>query len=157
MMRKRALSLIEVIISLVIISVIIMALIPAFSASLKQTTISGQKSQSVRFMEFLGRLVVTGNPAALPAAGNTQVSWDYGELKQTFNELTNATQGMSTPDNYKASVKTNGTVTLSGVTSIQYDIEVCFKKTGEEHCQKASTFGPSTSAGSTIDYLPGIN
>ncbi len=156
-MSKKALSLVEVIISLVIISVIIVALIPAFSASLKQTTISGQKSQSVRFMEFLGRLVVTGNPIALPAAGDTQVSWDYGELKQTFDELTNTSQGMSTPNNYKATVKTNGTVSLSGVTSIQYDIEVCFKKTGEEHCQQASTFGPAISSGSVIDYLPGIN
>ena len=156
-MKKKALTLIEVIISLVIISIIIMALVPAFSSGLKQTTIAGQKSQSVRFLEFLGRLVVTGNSQVLPPANSGQISWGYGELKQNFNELSSTIENMATPDYYRASVTKHGTVDLSGVTSIQYDLEVCFKKNDEEYCQKAVTFGPAVNSGSSIDYLPGIN
>ncbi len=156
-MRLKALSLVEVVISMVIISLIIMALMPAFSSSLKQTTIAGQKGQSVRFMEFLGRLVVIGDPIALPLAGDSQKSWNYRELAYTFNELSSAQQSIETPENYRASVTANGTVNISGVTSIQYDVEVCFMKNAEEYCQQASTFGPALSTGSSIDYLPGIN
>jgi len=156
-MKKQALSLIEVIIAMVIISIIIVALMPAFSASLKQTTIAGQKGQAIRFMEFLGRLAVTGDVNVLPGNSETQKSWDYGELSNSFIELYSPGQDITSPEKYRATITKNGTVSLSGVSSIQYDLEVCFMKTGEEYCQRASTFGPAVSTGSSIDYLPGIN
>ena len=156
-MRKQALSLVEVIISMVIISIIIAALMPAFSASLKQTTIAGQKGQSIRFMEFLGRMAVTGDPTVLPGNTQTQKSWNYGDLTNSFIELYSSGQNMASPEKYRATVTKNGTVNLSGVSSIQYDLEVCFMKNGEEYCQQASTFGPALATGSSIDYLPGIN
>ena len=137
---NKALTLIETIIAVVVMTIIFVALMPALSASLQQTTVAGQRSQAIKIVNYLGQRVMNRDWYVTPRYRYNSKNWDYGSLPQQFNELKSG-DNISNLNQYRAEVYSAGNVGLPGMGAGQYDISVCFKKAGQEHCAKASTFG----------------
>ncbi len=137
---KRALTLIETIISVVVMTIIFVALMPALSASLQQTTVAGQRSQAIKIVNYLSQRVMNKDWRVTPRYTTTTKEWDYGVLGRQFSELYSG-NNISNLDNYRAEVYSAGNVHIPGMWAGQYDISVCFNKAGQEYCSKASAFG----------------
>ena len=141
--RAQGLTLIEVLIAIVIVSLTMTLLSGAIISSVKNDRNSGQRTQAAQVMNVMSRLVVEGAAGIIPSASATEVTWDYGDLKTTFPELTNK-KGLSNPDLYRATVTRTGDLILAGVRVRQYDLEVCWQSGAEEKCVAGFTAGPTT-------------
>jgi len=153
--QEDGLTLIEVMMAIAVFGLLLTVLGTALVGAMRSNTLAGQRTQAVQVLNFLGRRVVGGDDLVLPAAGRT-LSWNYGQLKTAFRDLSDQ-GGFSNPDNYRASVTSAGAITLATSSAVQYDVQVCFRRGGNENCLDTATIGPAPVAGGTAPLLPGIN
>jgi type II secretory pathway pseudopilin PulG len=148
-MKKTGFTIIEVLISLAILIIAITILSSTVIGSVRHDKNSGQKTQAVEFLNFLGRYAADGNSSVIPNLATTQRVLDYGSLKSTFPNFVDQ-GGFSNPDLYKATVTRTGTVNLSSASANQYDIQVCWKDRALEMCISAITLGPDSPGRSAL-------
>lgn len=144
--RQSGLTLVEVTLALAVIGILVAAFTTSIATNFRVTSTSGQDTQAVQVLNFIGRQVVGANPSTLPPQ-DEPIIWGYGDLTTTFTDLQDE-GGFSDPDNYKVTVTDNGSVGFSGAgfTITRYDIEVCYQRS-EEHCM----------TGTTLSYRPSLN
>lgn len=155
---RQGLTIIEVLIAMVILSMILTAFAGVVVSSIQQNAIAGGRTASVRLLDYFGRRVAEGDAAVLPTSGNSSVSWDYGSLKSSFPDLANGRQ-FSKPELYRAAVINQGTpawATANGLDLVSYQVSICWQSSGVESCTDALTIGPLASS-SGAPPLPGIN
>ncbi len=153
--RNMGLTLIETLVALVLLGVITGAVVTTYVSSIQQNFNSGQRTQSVQLLNFLGRRVAGGDELLL--AGDSSLTWDYGELLTVFPELEGEV-GLGQAANYRASVTNLGEISLADARMVQYEILVCARAQGDETCVEGRTAGPQP--GDPSDgpgALPGIS
>lgn len=156
--KQRGMTLLEVMIALGILIVVMGALATILTDSIRFNASSGQRTQAVQILNYLGRQIVGGNANLMPANGS-QISWDYGQLASAFPDLDQGGH-YANPDNYRARISNNGqpaSLAGSGVSLDQYEIEVCWKNSGKDVCVKATALSSPPPTGGTPPPLPGIN
>jgi prepilin-type N-terminal cleavage/methylation domain-containing protein len=145
--QRQGLTLVEVIVSLAILTVVLAAFSTSVVGNMRQNSSSGSRTGAVRFLDHLGRLVVEGSSDVLPTNSSTPRTWAYGSL-DTLPELSNE-GGFGDPNLYKAKV-TTGTqpswATSEGLALIAYTLEVCWKNSGKDTCVQATALGPTNSS-----------
>ncbi|KGQ22990.1 prepilin-type N-terminal cleavage/methylation domain-containing protein [Thermus filiformis] len=154
-MKAKGLTLLEVILSLAIVSLVLLALSASLVSSLRQTAITGGRTQAVQILNYLGRRVAGGESALLPTG---TLSFDYGTLRNRFPDLPREAR-FANPDLYRAAITNLGTPAWAGNLALplnEYRIQVCWRQSGQESCTEARTFSSPPSAGDAPP-LPGIN
>lgn len=155
-MKRRGLSLVEVLIALAVVAVAFAILSTALVSQLRVSGNANARTQTTQYLNYLGRLVVGGTAAALPAVGES-LAWDYGELGTAFPDLPVA-GGLEGADRYRARIDSVAAITYVGATGVQYRVTVCSMTPTGESCSVAATIGPAPLAsGGTPPPLPGIN
>lgn len=153
---RLGLSLVETLLAITVLGVVVTAVSATMVGSVKQNTVSGQRTQAVQVLNFVGRRVTGGDTAVIPAEGQT-LAWDYGQLAAAFPSLERE-GGFADPALYRAEVTNRGPVAFGGGEAHQYDLRACFRRDGAEHCLDAQTFGPSLQpGGGGTPALPGIS
>ena len=152
------LTLVEVLVATAILGTVLAFLSSTMLQSIRVNGISGRRVQTTQLVNYLGRRVVGGESALLPAGDGDEIAWGYGELSAAFPDLEREAGGFSDPNAYRASVTRVGTVTFLGAQAVRYDIRSCSVLQGDETCVTAGTFGPrAVAAGGGSPLLPGIN
>ncbi|GAA5335608.1 prepilin-type N-terminal cleavage/methylation domain-containing protein [Thermus hydrothermalis] len=148
----------EVLIALSILALVLLAFNAVLVSSLRQTSVSGARTQAVQVLNYLGRRIVGGDTFLL--AGATPIVYGYGELRQTFPDLPQEAR-FANPDLYRVEIANVGTPSWAnalGVSVNEYRIRVCWRQGGQEHCTEARTFSaPPSGSGSSSPPLEGIN
>lgn len=157
---RQGMTIIEVLIAMVILSMILTAFAGVVVSSIKQNSIAGGRTASVRLLDYFGRRVAEGDAAVLPAGSDSTATWDYGSLKSSFPELANGRQ-FDKPELYRAMVTAQGApgwATANGLALVSYEVSVCWKSAGVESCTDALTVGPAApTTTSSPPPLSGIN
>ncbi|APD08863.1 MULTISPECIES: type IV pilus modification PilV family protein [Thermus] len=159
-MRRSAqgLTLLEVLIALSILALVLLAFNAVLVSSLRQTSVSGARTQAVQILNYLGRRIVGGDSFLL--SGSTSIVYGYGELRQNFPDLPQEAR-FANPDLYRAEIRNAGSPSWAnnlGVSVNEYRIQVCWRQAGQEHCTEARTFSaPPSGSGSAPPPLEGIN
>lgn len=155
-MKQDGLTIIEVIIAVAIIAIVMGTLTTTVVSNLKRTSTTNGSTQAAQVLNYLGRRVAGAQAAVLPASGST-LSWNYGELETAFPDIASE-KGVSDPKFYSAKITNSSTVSLAGATVVQYDLSVCHRLGGGEHCLSGITFGPSPANATNPEFfLPGVN
>ena len=145
-------TLLEVLFALGILGIVLAMFMTSFVSTLRQDASSGQRTQAVRVLDYLGRLVVNNDSRLVPddAGGGGGIpfpAWNYGDLGTNFQELSD--NGFGDPANYRATVLPLEVVTFESVSMVHYQVEVCWQTSQDESCVIADTIAPPlTSAGS---------
>lgn len=143
MMQSKGLTIVEVLIAIVILSLTMTLLAGAIVSSLRSDAQSGQRTQAAQVLNAIGRQVVEGASGVIPVVGASETNWAYGELKNTFSEMV-AKGDFANPDVYRAKVERSATpISLAGVTVSQYNVEVCWQGPDSESCIAGFTAGPN--------------
>jgi prepilin-type N-terminal cleavage/methylation domain-containing protein len=142
--KNQGFTIIEVLISLAILLIAVTILSSTVIGSVRTDRNSGQRTQAVQFLNYIGRYAVEGSSKVIPASPATTKDLAYGTFGTTFPEVLDQ-DGFSDPDLYKATIKNAATVTLAGMTGIQYDITVCWRDGSGETCIAGTTVGPDAS------------
>jgi prepilin-type N-terminal cleavage/methylation domain-containing protein len=158
---KSGLTLVEVLVSIVIISIVLVAFASVIVANIRQNAMSGNRTAAASLMNYLGRRAVEGQGAVLPAAPDTEKKWDYTKLRDSFPDLTKENQSAN-PDVYRAEVINVGAPAWAAAMSLtSYTIRVCFKATDApngESCVESQTLAPvSTGAAAPQPIVNGLN
>ena len=127
-MRKNpGLTLLEVLIALSILSLVLLAFNAVLVSSLRQTSVSGARTQAVQILNYVGRRIVGGDAALLP--GSTPITYGYGTLRQAFPDLPQEAR-FANPDLYRVVVSNLGAPSWTsslGVSLNEYRIQVCWR------------------------------
>ena len=83
MKKALGLTLVEVLVAIAVLSLVLVAMNAVLLSSIRQTAISGSRTQAVQILNYLGRRVVGGETALLPPSGTAKV-YDYGSLGAAF-------------------------------------------------------------------------
>jgi len=154
--NRRGLSLVEVIIALAVVAIAFAILSTALVGQLRFSGNANARTQTTQYLNYLGRLVVGGDAAVLPAVGDSLV-WDYGQLGAAFPDLPGG-GGLEAADRYRAQIDSVAGITYVGATGVQYRVSVCSVTPTGESCAVGSTIGPPPLAGGgSAPPLPGIN
>ena len=138
-MKNNGLTLVEVILAMAVFGIVAAALSFSISSNLNHTSKTGQKSQAVQILNYLGRRVADSDVAVLPASTANPLAWGYGQLSSSFTEL-NDDEGLVDLSRFKAKVSEVGTVSIDEITMTQYNVEVCYKSGGnKESCIQGIT------------------
>lgn len=148
------LSLIEVLLALAVIGIVTAAFTTAVVGNLHHTSITGARTDAVQVLNYLGRRAAGGDSAVLPASGSTR-TWGYGALSTAFPDLTNH-GGLSDPSRYSAQITNAGNVTLAGTSASEFDVKVCYRAGGGEHCVAGTTMSLYPTGGGSTQPLPQI-
>lgn len=155
MKRALGLSLIEVLVAVAILATVLLALSLVIVDNLRQTSITGARTQAVQILNYVGRRLVGGGVDLLELS-----PIGYGTLRQAFPELAQEVR-YANPDLYKVEIRRHGTPSWAqnlGINVERYEIIVCWKGGGRERCVSAETYSSPPSQGSgTSPPLPGIN
>ncbi|UZX16739.1 prepilin-type cleavage/methylation domain-containing protein [Thermus sp. PS18] len=147
----------EVLVALAILSLVLVALNTTLITSLRQTSVSGARTQAVQILNYVGRRIVGGETSLLPPS---YLTYDYGTLRQVFPDLPREVH-FANPDLYRVSIENLGTPSWAsnlGVAVNEYRIQVCWRQAGKEHCTEALTYASSPLSGTpSAPLLPGIN
>ncbi|GLV47760.1 prepilin-type N-terminal cleavage/methylation domain-containing protein [Thermus sp. LT1-2-5] len=158
MKRSLGLTLLEVLIALSILSLVLLAFNAVLISSLRQTSVSGGRTQAVQILNYVGRRIVGGEAALLP--GSTPIAYGYGTLRQAFPDLPQEAR-FANPDLYRVAVSNLGTPSWAsslGVSLNEYRIQVCWRQSGQEYCTEGRTFSaPPAPSGSPPPPLEGVN
>lgn len=155
-MKNDGLTIIEVIIAVAIIAIVMGTLTTTVVSNLKRTSTTNGSTQAAQVLNYLGRRVSGAQSAVLPVS-NASFSWDYGELETAFPDLASE-KGVSDPKFYRAQITNTKSVSFAGATLVHYDLSVCHRLGGGEHCLTGITFAPSPADASDPEFfLPGIN
>lgn len=149
MKRETGLTLAEVLVALAVLGIVIAVLTTAMVTSMQQNLVSGERTQAVQILNFLGRLASGGDARVIPEnnESNNQnyVAWGYGQLPTAFTELASG-DGFMAPERYSAEVVRVGQLRI-GATLIDsmfhYRVEVCWQAAGGELCITGDTAGPA--------------
>ena len=156
-MRRRGMTIIEVLVALVIIGIAFTILSVALVGNLRQTDRFGARTQTSQFLSYLGRLVAGGDPDVL-AAADTPLTWDYGQLGAAFADLPTGSGGRDDVARYRATIEQVSAVNFVGASAAQYRITVCSTDVAGEACVNGTTLGPAPlGVGTAPPLLPGIN
>ena len=142
-MKPRGLTLIEALISMVVLSVAFSAFTALIVGNLRENAKAGARTQATQLLGYLGRQVAGGDtPAILPDNSTTPSAWGYGQLQAAFSDLTRERQ-YADVGLYRASIENRGgyTAGISGVDLVQYRISVCWRTPEGESCLRADTLG----------------
>ena len=153
---ESGLSLLEVILALAVLGILGAVFVTAMLGNLRHTNTAGQRTQSAQVLNFIGRRVAGGDTAVIPMLGDS-LTWGYGELGVAFPDI-DVDDGFADPERYRATVSAPNTITVTGATIVQYDIEVCFEAQEGESCIQGTTLGaPLNAPPGMSPPLPGIN
>lgn len=151
------LTLLEVLLSVAILSLVMLALNATLISSLRQTSVAGSRTQAVQILNYVGRRIVGGETSLL---ANPTLQFGYGTLRQNFPDLPNEVR-FANPDLYRVTIQNLGPPPWSstlGVDVYRYRIEVCWKQGGQEFCASGQTLSaPPSSGSSSPPVLEGIN
>jgi prepilin-type N-terminal cleavage/methylation domain-containing protein len=145
---RQGFTIIEVLISLAILVVAISVLSSTIIGSTRHDRNSGQRTQAVELLNYIGRYALEGSSVVIPASPATLKTINYGSVASAFPDLL-VQGGFSDPSLYKATITFKGQVALSTASANQYDINVCWKDKDQESCVLATTLGPLV-AGKTL-------
>ena len=154
---RRGLTIIEVLIAMVILSLVLMAVAGMVVGSMRQNVTAGGRTASVQLLNYLGRRAAEGDGAVIPA-GSAR-TWDYGALKTSFPDLKNE-GSFSDPERYRAQVDNLGApdwVSASGLALTTYQVSVCWESPDGETCSRTSTVGPVAPPTPNARPLDGLN
>jgi prepilin-type N-terminal cleavage/methylation domain-containing protein len=156
-MKRRGMSLVEVLVALVVIVIAVTILATAVVSNLQQTARAGNRTQTTQYLAYFGRKVAGGDAAVLAAVGSP-LAWGYGDLAAAFDDLPTGGGGLADANRYRAVVTQVGQVAFVGASAVQYSIDVCTTTTTGESCVAGNTLGPPpTASGGPPPLLPGIN
>ena len=159
MKKALGLTLVEVLVAIAVLSLVLVAMNAVLLSSIRQTAISGSRTQAVQILNYLGRRVVGGETALLPPSGTAKV-YDYGPLGTAFPDLPREVR-FADPALYKVEIANRGSPSWAsglGVAVNAYRIRVCWRQAGEARCTEAYTLSaPPGGAGPAAPPLPGIN
>lgn len=114
--------------------------------SMQQNLVSGERTQAVQILNFLGRLASGGDARVIPEnnESNNQnyVAWGYGQLPTAFTELASG-DGFMAPERYSAEVRNRGTLKIGAASMEHYRVQVCWQAAGGELCITGDTAGPA--------------
>lgn len=154
--RSLGLTLLEVVLALAVLAIIGATITTSILNNLRHTTVAGQRTQGAQVLNYLGRRVAGGDATVLPNLGES-LTWDYGELGDTFTDLQGA-DGVAEPERYRVSIDASGTITVAGASVVQYDLTICFQAQAAESCVTGTTLGaPAIEPPGSTPPLPGIN
>jgi prepilin-type N-terminal cleavage/methylation domain-containing protein len=142
--KSSGFTIIEVLISLAILLIAVTILSSTVIGSVRTDRNSGQRTQAVQFLNYIGRYAVEGNSKVIPVAPATTVNLAYGTFGATFPEILDQ-GGFSDPDFYNATISQGAAISLSGMTGRRYDITVCWRDGSGESCVAGTTVGPTAS------------
>ncbi|WP_457637413.1 prepilin-type N-terminal cleavage/methylation domain-containing protein [Oceanithermus sp.] len=158
MKKRRGMTLLEVMIAIAILAIALGALATILSNNIRFNASSGERTQAVQILNYLGRQIVGGNGSLMPPEGK-QYSWDYGQLGSAFPELDQG-GNISDPAKYRAVIYNQGqpsSLAAINVSLDQYKIEVCWRTGNKDVCVQAYTLSSQPPGGGTAPPLPGIN
>lgn len=151
------LTLLEVLLSIAILSLVMLALNATLISSLRQTSVAGSRTQAVQILNYVGRRIVGGETSLL---ANPTLRFEYGTLRQNFPDLPNEVR-FAKPDLYRVTIQNLGPPPWSstlGVEVHRYRIEVCWRQGGQEFCAIGQTLSaPPSSGNASPPLLEGIN
>lgn len=154
---SKGFSLVEVLLALAILGIVLAALNATLVTSLRQTSITGARTQAVQILNYIGRRMVGGETSLLPA---NSLTYDYGNLRQAFPDLPREVR-FANPDLYRVRIENLGSPPWTGNLGVavnEYRIQVCWRQRGGEHCAEARTYtSPPLSGTPSAPLLPGIN
>lgn len=153
-MKQQGLTMLEVMVAMVVIGIALAFFANLTSTNLRQSTVSGARTQSGQLLNYFGRRVVGGDAMVLPAAGES-LSWAYGELTGAFPDLRNE-GSFANPDRYSVRIVSNGSVSLAAANMRRYDITVC-QQGQEGTCVTGTTLGPPPAPGGGAGGGFGVN
>lgn len=151
-LAQMGLTVVEVLVSLVIIGVIVAVISTVTISSVRTDDQSGARTQAVQVLSYLGRLASSSDPALLSGAR----SWNYGELPVGFPELAQEVHH-GDPNQYRASVTEMGLVGIGSATVLLYRIQVCWEDLEAESCVSGDTAGPVTPPPGEEGFPPVVN
>ncbi|MDM7325110.1 MAG: prepilin-type N-terminal cleavage/methylation domain-containing protein [Thermus sp.] len=160
MRQSRAgLTLLEVLLAVSILSLVLLALNALLINGLRESAISGSRTQAVQILNYLGRRIAGGDTSLLVQDGSSR-TYRYGTLANSFQDLPRET-GRANPNLYQVTITNRGKPTWAdglGVDVREYEVEVCWRYSGGEACTRARTFSaPPSPNGGTTPLLEGIN
>ncbi|WP_240307670.1 prepilin-type N-terminal cleavage/methylation domain-containing protein [Thermus caldifontis] len=155
--QRLGLTLLEVLLSIALLSVVMLALNATLISSLQQTSVAGSRTQAVQILNYMGRRIVGGETSLL---ANPTLQFEYGTLRQNFPDLPNELH-FANPDLYRVTIENLGPPPWNstlGVDIHRYRIEVCWQRAGQEFCATGQTLSAPPSSGSTNPpVLEGLN
>lgn len=158
--RRSGLTLIEVLVAIVILSLVLVGFASVIVANIRQNAISGNRTAAAQLMNYLGRRAVEGQGAVLPVAPDASKTWAYATLRTSFPDLTQENQSAN-PDLYRAEVTNQGVpvwATSKGLALTSYQIRVCWNSAEGEQCVESQTMAPLiTTFGAPPPPLNGLN
>jgi prepilin-type N-terminal cleavage/methylation domain-containing protein len=157
---RLGLTLIEVLVSVVILSIVLVAFAGVIVSNIRQNATSGNRTAAAQVMNYLGRRTVNADVAVVPAVGTTLRTWNYNALNTAFPDLSKE-KNAANPDLYRAEVIDQGAPTWYTATMghlVSYQINVCWRDAGEEKCVSAQTIAPKlVGTSKTEPIIPGFN
>ncbi|MDX2003953.1 MAG: prepilin-type cleavage/methylation domain-containing protein [Meiothermus sp.] len=148
-MSTRGLTIIEVLIAIICLAVALTALNASMVGSIVQNSSTGQLSQAIQIVNYLGRRISGRDLSLLPSTTTTPLNWAYGSLRTNFPDLPQA-GNFGNLDGYRATITNRGNWSHSAAPNIvltQYRIQVCWRTTEAERCTDADTLGFNQSNG----------
>lgn len=160
MMKIKGLTLVEVLVSIVILSIVLVAFAGVIVSNIRQNAMSGNRTAAAQLMNYLGRRAVEGQSAVLPTDPETEVAWNYNTLRSSFPDLTQEKQAAN-PDVYRAEVINTGQPAWAAGTNLTgYTVRVCWKANDApngEACVESQTFAPISTGAIVLPPISGIN
>jgi prepilin-type N-terminal cleavage/methylation domain-containing protein len=161
---KRGLTIVEVLVAVVILSIVLVAFAGVIVANIRQNATSGNRTAAAQVLNYLGRRAVEGQAAVLPVVGSTSRTWAYQTLNAAFPDLKKE-KNAANSDLYRAEIKDQGAPAWSLAGSktatlnlVSYQIDVCWQDAGKENCVTAQTLAPKLQpATDTEPIIPGLN
>jgi prepilin-type N-terminal cleavage/methylation domain-containing protein len=154
------LTLIEVLVSVVILSIVLVAFAGIIVSNIRQNATSGNRTAAAQVMNYLGRRTVNADTVVVPAVGEDSRAWDYQTLNTSFPELSKE-RNAANPDLYRAEVLDQGApawYTAGMGNLVSYQINVCWQDAGDEKCVSAQTIAPRIVNPSAVSpVIPGFN
>lgn len=155
---EKGMTLLEVVLAISILSLVLLALNATLVSSLRETSLSGARTQAVQIVNYVGRRIVGGDTSLLP--GSDPLNYTYGELHRRFPDLPQEVR-YANPNLYRLSIRNLGTPSWAnalGVGVREYQILVCWRQGGREFCTEGRTFSaPPSSTSPSAPLLEGIN
>ncbi|MER3557784.1 MAG: prepilin-type cleavage/methylation domain-containing protein [Thermus sp.] len=146
------LTIIEVLVAIAVLGLAMAAFMTSLMGGIREIGRAGGRTEATQILNYLGRRLVEGDPAVLPASGNR--SWDYGQLPGAFPDLARE----ASVHQYRAGVEDRGVPDWAqGLALRAYRLRVCWRTQGQESCVVALTMGPEPGQGGSAPPLPGIN
>lgn len=160
-LNPQGMTIVEVLVAVVILSIVLVAFAGVIVANIRQNATSGNRTAAAQVLNYLGRRVVDGQAAVLPALGSSSRAWAYGALNTSFPDLKKEEKQAASSDLYRAEIIDQGAPAATmpaGSNLVSYQINVCWRDAGQENCVTAQTIAQRpVASSSTSPIIPGLN